>query len=399
MQITSFLRKIANVPEIEAEHVGAEIGEKRTTLLGYILLTAMVLAGIWQGQTLIDKIAANVKQPDAPSSCAYALKHRLDSKLPDAYASPYNYPYVSDFLACKPSAYETSNGLGEVFAKLEVLAFERNTAAQKINDLENGRGDANILLDRAKTDYDLMLQEKQARVAQPVFQNGLGLQNTVIGTSADIKAIEAQLTPLRQRVKEIDAEVKTIAESNREVLSTEFASYERALAWANTLRALLELLLITPLFWFALRRYFIAAGKRSFTAIIWTAITTIFALLFAQVIAVFIYDIIPHALIEVLIKLFAQFKFIATIAQYLLLLLVPALFGGVVYLIQKRVYGGRAVYLRAMKNMKCPNCSMHLRDNVRFCPVCGFQVKEKCPSCGADRYKGLEHCDQCGVKA
>jgi hypothetical protein len=359
----------------------------------------MVLAGIWQGQTLIDKIAANVKQPDAPSSCAYALKYRLDSLLPDAYATPFNYPYTSDFLACKSSVYEASNGLTEVFNQLQVLSLERNNLMSRISDLNNGRNLSNIQLDRAKSDYDLMLQEKQAGVTTPVFNDRVGLQNGVVRSSEELKAVEAQIAPLQARVTEIDNEIKATAESHREVILAEFTAYERELAWANTLRALLELILITPLFWFALRRYFIAAGKRAFTAIIWTAITTIFALLFAQVVAVFIYDIIPHALIEVLIKLFAQFKFIATIAQYLLLLLVPALFGGIVYLIQKRVYGGRAVYLRAMKNMKCPNCSMHLRDDMRFCPVCGFQVKEKCPSCGADRYKGLEHCDQCGVKA
>lgn len=399
MSMISFLRKFARVPPVENEHIGSDIGEKRTTLLGYVLLIIMVFIGIWQGQSLIDKIAANIPQPDAPSSCAYALKYRLESKLPDAYTAPYNYPYIGDFFNCKFSDYENTHGLTQVFGKVEALAVERNDLTAKIGALQNARGETGMLLDRAKSDYSLALQEKQAGVPIPVYQVQPVLQNAVVGNTADIKAIEAQLLPLNDRVLAIDVEMKSIAEANSVALLAEFTLYERALAWANTLRALLELILIAPLFWFALRRYFIAQGKRSFTAIIWAAVTTIFALLFAQVIAVFIYDIIPHALIEVLIKLFNQFKFIATVVQYVLFILVPLLFGGIVYLIQKRVYGGRAVYLRAMKNMKCPNCSMHLRDDMRFCPVCGFQVKEKCPSCGADRYKGLDHCDQCGVKA
>lgn len=399
MQITSFLRKIANVPPAQAEAVGSEIGEKRTTLLGYVLLTIMVLVGFWQGQTLIDKIASNIKEPEAPSACASALKYRLDSKLPDAYGAPFNYPYIGDFLNCQPNTDELANGLAEVFTKLETLSLERNNLASKINDLEKGRNAADIQLNRSKSDYGLSLEEKQAGVTNPLYGDRPVLQDQIVGSTKDIKATEGELASLNAAVKAIDDEVGSIAEANRAVLTNEFNAYERALAWANTLRALLELLLITPLFWYALRRYFIAQGKRAFTAIIWSAVTIIFAILFAQVVAVFIYDIIPHALIEVLIKLFAQFKFIATIAQYLLLILVPAIFGGIVYLIQRRVYGGKAVYLRAMKNMKCPNCSMHLRDNMRFCPICGFQVKEKCPACGADRYKGLEHCDQCGVKA
>lgn len=398
MQFTAFLRKIAQVPEIKTEHVGSEIGEKRTTLLGYVLLIAMVIVGFGQGQSFINKIAENIDQPQAPSACVEALRSQIDLEVRSLPGTGFYYYGFDTFRECKLTPYELSHGVAAIVAEVKPLLDERHILQSELDTLNASLSGIDTRLRGTKSDYDLSLQEAQAGVPNPIFVDKGGLQANIGATSAERDQLVARIAPLTLRVKELDAKVRDIAVAHQAEIKAEYTQYERELAWANTLRALLELVFLAPLFYFALRRYFIAEGKRAFTAIIWAAVTTIFALLFAQVVAVFIYDIIPHALIEVLLKFFAQFKFIASIAQYLLLILVPALFGGIVYLIQKRVYGGRAVYLRAMKTMKCPNCSMHLRDDMRFCPVCGFQVKEKCPSCGVDRYKGLEHCDKCGVK-
>ncbi len=399
MNISAFLRKVARVPETNDEHVGPEIGEKRTTVLGYILLVIMVMVGFGQGQSFIRKIAENIKQPEAPSTCIVVLHDQLDLETRGLSTKSFYYYGFDTFRDCKLTTYELAHGMGALIGTVKPLFDERRVVQSELDTLNASLVAIDAQLGSSKSDYNLSLEEMQAGVPTPVITDQRGVQSALLASREQRKLLADKVAPLEARIKDIDAQIASIAVTHQNALKDEFAWYDSALAWANTLRALLELLFITPLFYFALRRYFIAQGKRSFTAIIWTAVTTIFVLLFAQVVAVFIYDIIPHAFIEVLLKFLAQFKFLASIVQYLLLILVPLLFGGIVYLIQKRVFSGRAVYLRAMKSMKCPNCSMHLRDDMRFCPVCGFQVKEKCPSCGADRYKGLMHCDQCGVRS
>lgn len=49
---------------------------------------------------------------------------------------------------------------------------------------------------------------------------------------------------------------------------------------------------------------------------------------------------------------------------------------------------------------KCPNCNMHLEDEVKFCTNCGTNVEYlfTCPKCGKSLEQGTNFCAHCGLK-
>lgn len=49
--------------------------------------------------------------------------------------------------------------------------------------------------------------------------------------------------------------------------------------------------------------------------------------------------------------------------------------------------------------MKCPKCNADVKEGMKFCPSCGFEIPTVniCPQCGNEILKGMSFCPKCGT--
>ncbi len=380
-----------------------EIQEKKTTKLGYVLLIIMVIVGLWQGQGFISSLAKNIPSPENISYCGNYLKGLVDAKSGVRTYNNYSnydsyYGYGNNTLSsCAYSTIEKKYSIENIIKDIIPLQEKVTSIQASLQSIEQAIYQAQYNINTQKQNYNISLQEKMAGESGTVYDKSV-VKSGLSQAESQYADLQTQKLKTQSELDEINRSISDIAIKNSTAINNVFDEYVSAFKLVEFERALLLLLLISPILFFTIRKYFKHKRENSQYTVIWTAISIIFALLFAQVFFVFLYKIIPRELIEKLMEFFAQFAFIVTILQYLLLFIVPAIFGGIVYWIQKKVYNKEAVMIRALKNHKCPSCTMNLRESDRFCPICHYQIKDKCAGCGGDRIVGLAYCPICGVK-
>lgn len=375
-----------------------EIQERKTTKLGLILLILMVIIGVSQGQGFIHALSQNIPSPQNISSCGYYLKNLVDMGGQSNRGAYYGlYGNSEAVLNCAYSEIERKYSIENIIREIQPLYEKSNSLQKELQTLNAAFYAAQNQINNEKQNYGISLQEKIAQESLTVYDRSQ--------IKSDLNQLEIQYSSLKSQIDSKNSEItensnaiSSIAQKNITAIRNVFREYSSKNKFVEFERALLLLLLISPVLFYTAKRYFRYKKENSQYTIIWAAVTTIFALLFAQVFFVFIYKVLPIELINKLLAFFAQFGFLVTIGQYILLFIVPAIFGGIVYWIQKKVYNKQAVMRRALKNHKCPSCEMTLRESDRFCPVCSYQIKEKCSNCGLDRIVGLAFCPSCGSK-
>lgn len=398
MKIPFFTKQEESKPEATKPFAPyEEIQEKKTTKLGYILLFIMVMLGVWQGQGFIDSFAQNIKDPEQISECSRYLNGIVDPTASYYGYSSYGYAYNENILSnCKYSLIEQKHSIQGIIAEINLPYTLVQNLQKDLNALQSTEYQLRDSMDREKRNYGISLQEKTAKETTVVY-NTTQVKTTLMILEEQYSALQSNINQKQAEIDSNNAIIKSIAVRNAAQIKAVFSDYKTELKKVEFKRALLILLLIGPVLFLTTRKYFKQKKENSQYSIIWAAVATIFALLFAQVFFSFIYQILPHELILKLLELFAQFAFLVTIGQYFLLLLTPVLFGGIVYWIQKKVYNKKAVMIRALKSHKCPSCSMSLHESNRYCPVCHYQIKETCESCKGERVVGLAYCPSCGV--
>ena len=383
-----------------------EVQEKNTTGLGYFLLIIMVVVGLWQGQGFIDSLKQNIPNPENISYCGSYLKTLVDSKNINnsynnySYYANYGYGYGyndNNLSKCIYSNFEKKYSIENVINDIIPLQAKALTLQSTLQSLESQSYQVQSDINLQKQNYSISLQEKIAQENGTVYDKN-SVKSGLSQAQIQYSTIGNQKAQTQADLNDVNKSIYDIAIKNSTAINNVFDEYSSAVKLVEFERALFLLLLISPVLFLTIRKYFKHKRENSQYTVIWSAVSIIFALLFMEVLFVFIYKIIPRELIAKLIAFFAQFAFLVTIGQYLLLFIGPVIFGGIVYWIQKKIYNKEAVMIRSLKNHKCPSCTMNLRESDRFCPVCHYQIKDKCVSCGGDRVVGLAYCPSCGVK-
>jgi hypothetical protein len=220
---------------------------------------------------------------------------------------------------------------------------------------------------------------------------------------------EEQMQDLRSRISVLESEIslqtveiKRVILAKLEDLRAVADEFNTLLRWLELKRFLVSIILLAPLAFFTIRRYFRAKNERSEYAIIWSAVALISTILSAQLFVVFAYKILPHQFIEAVarmfVALFSQFAFLLVLLQWLALILVPLFFAFLVYIIQKKYYNKDAVMMRALKDGKCPRCSMKIKDQMVFCPSCSYELRKPCETCKHTSISYARFCEQCGTQ-
>ncbi len=377
-----------------------EIDAKRTSKLGYFFLILMVFFGVAQGQGFLGAIKDSVTRPESNSSCLSTLAQyariNTSSNRSLEYINGYNY-HESGTAGCTFSAREKQFSIDTLYEQIKPIQSEISSAEVQISNLRKQYNTLERSRKTAVSEYDVSLQEKMAVTPDAVFNQG-GLQNTIRGIDAQMSQLTGDINRLTKQVEHLNEHIKEIVVPYTNAITSAYDAYSHDVTWYKFKQFMLSLLLVAPLFFFAWRLYHRSKLQRSEYTIIWGGVVATVGIIFAQILLVFVYEILPKEILQKLFDFLAVFEFLWVIVYWLGFILVPLFFGFLIYLIQKKFYNKRAVMMRALKSEHCPHCSLKINLGMNHCPVCGYTLKTKCTSCGAMSMKGGSFCQECGVK-
>jgi hypothetical protein len=375
-----------------------EIHEKKTTLAGIVLLVAMSIFLIIIGETVFSDLKRIPTYPTYPSYCVGSIigdtRYGANGITPpDKYTMLSTYRFET-YRTCDMGLIDRTFALDTQYTSLLPTLKQISDYNEKIGQLTQGRRAQENAITQSERSYDLSLQEKMAR--EQVLYSSATIQ-------ANIATIRSQIAKIEKGIEEVTKERNNLIDgitTEINILRTSYnqalKAYERAIDWYQIKLFVLMLLFVAPFFIGALRAYFSLKRKNSPYTIIATAVLASSTFLFLQTILTFLYEIIPHQIIELLISFFSQLAALRYILYYGSALLVIALFGGIVYLIQKNVFNSHRVAIRRLKDNKCPHCSFSMNHSDDFCPVCGELLKVACGICNKKRLVALPFCPSCG---
>ncbi len=393
-----------------------EFESKRTTKLGMVFVVIMVITGIWQGQILFKSINATITPPAQLSSCFSRLVSESGERIQinydsSSYYSSYSYQNMlydgyneynnNTVPSCTYTDIENRHGIQALYNSAEPLFNERSQKQKTKSSLLQELSDIQYSRASVRDSYNTSLLESMALSSSSVYSpSNLG---TVLYTK------EEQMQDLRSRISVLESEIALQTAEIKRVILAKLADlravadeFNTLLRWLELKRFLVSIILLAPLAFFTIRRYFRAKNERSEYAIIWSAVALISTILSAQLFVVFAYKILPHQFIEAVARMFAalfsQFAFLLVLLQWLALILVPLFFAFLVYIIQKKYYNKDAVMMRALKDGKCPRCSMKIKDQMVFCPSCSYELRKPCETCKHTSISYARFCEQCGTQ-
>jgi predicted RNA-binding Zn-ribbon protein involved in translation (DUF1610 family) len=358
-----------------------EISEKKTSKLGYIFLIIMVVLIIGFGEVILSDVKKIPEKPVPPSSCISISIENLS--IFRSICSRFNETDKTFGLDIKYNRIKPS--------LREITSFNMDIRANEheIRFLENTMGGS-------KKDYDLSLQEKMA--GEDAIIDMPEIKNKITESQSQINALRSENSLLREKRNTVILKIKDSVLSLQESYGETYEHYKVRNAWYKLKIFFLTFIFVVPFFVFSLYYYFRLKKKNSPYAVILTATTTAFSILFLQVVGVFLYDILLKAWLGMVFSIFWELPFVRYIVYYGSVILIIVLFGGTVYYIQKKVFDPKKVAARRMKDKKCPKCSFSVDSQYHFCPSCGLQLKEICKNCEKMKVRYLSHCPHCGEK-
>jgi hypothetical protein len=390
-----------NVEEDEAYAPYEEIDSKKTSRLGYFFLVLMVFFGVWQGNNFLWALEDTISAPEHNSYCFSTLVSYADENIGGSvYEYDSNYGYnrgYTDYDKCNFSAREVSFGVKNLYEQVLPTIAQIKSAVSNITELNNQISNKRYNRNQTASDYEVSLLEKIANSNGTAFDRN-ALKSGVISADEQIANLERILAKEQAREQSLTNSVRSAVTSQKDILEKTASAYQHDFLVYQFEQFLVRLLFVAPVFFFLWRRYHASKAKRSEYSVIWGGMVATVSIIFAQVIIVFVYEILPRKILQEIFAILAQIKIVWATLYWLGFILVPLFFGWLIYLIQKKFYNKRAVLMRALKSGHCPNCSLKVDQFMNHCPVCGYALKTKCNSCGQMSMEKGAYCDHCGVR-
>lgn len=365
---------------------GYEEEERKTPKAGYILLLFMFVAALFFGWRAIDDLKDVPQQPDRLAYCASPFitydwqdYNRFDSQFRSSIR--FAYPQSKDEI-CVFSSFEKKYGVPEIYNQWKTKNDELREVERKLSEVARQ-------LSSSSQDYDIGLQEKIAREPKPIFPTP--------ETKKDIIELREEQTQLTVQANKLKAEMEPLKNQLKEKYIQVMKDYRVAWRWYEFKVFLLEALFIIPFFWFVFWMYRKLLAKNSPYTIIFTALVGVASVLFLRILLVWLWSLFLARIIQTIWEFVQNFALLKSIVFYSGMILSIVVFGGAVYLLQKRIFDPRRVAIRRLREKQCPNCQTSLDLAGQFCPNCGRNIKKKCAKCGQDRWTDLPFCPHCKV--
>jgi len=361
-----------------------EISEKKTSGLGYILLFLMAIFIIVIGQTVFSDLK---KIPETPSSPSYCVSSIIDANSLKSLSSTRN---------CRFTEIDQKFNLDSQYNNVSSAVNQITSLNKQILNNKNNIRNKEREIDKLNRDYDLSLQEKIAK--EKAIMNRTNIKSSITQKRNEINSFNQQNASLGNQRDRIITQISPQLNTLKKSYNVAQEYYKDKYAYYKFKIFLLMSLFVLPFFLLSIYFYFKLKRKNSPYTIIFTAIAGASAILFLQIVVMFLYEILPKEWLARIFKFFMEIPFLRYIIYYGSVILIIALFGGLVYFIQKRVFNPMKVAIRRLKDNKCPSCSFRLNPDHNYCPKCGQQLKEKCVNCNNLKIRYLPHCPHCGNK-
>lgn len=385
--------------EISRTTPGFEETERRTPKTGIILLIIMFIAGLFFGWRALDDVSRIPNAPPSLSSCSYRYRDSVYlAKSPvRPYEAPYLYYEYDDSSRCTFSELEKAHNIPQLFEPRKPFEAELRSVFEQLNTVNQSLNEARARLRQATGEYEVGLEERQAKVPQPLFPPEQA-RESIPELRAQVAVLEKQKDELESRQRTLEAELKTIDERSKQAYQPVFKEQNKLLRWYEFKVFLFQFAFIIPFFFLAFRAYLRLHRKNSPYTIIATGILAVAAILLLRVILFWFWGLFLARVLEVLLRWFNNFQILRSIVFYLGMILSFVVFGGAVYWLQKKIFDPQRVMLRRFRAKQCPHCQASLDLAASFCPNCGAQIKEQCTHCSQYRFIGLPVCPHCGAK-
>lgn len=382
-----------------------EINEKKTSLLGYFFLVLMVFFGFYQGQSFLEEVEDSVDVPMRNSNCLISIDSFSNLNKNNQYDSYYRH---SSYFSPSNTVGDSSTGCGEISAReydlgLEILYEQVGPINIRITELQRERTNleqtiSSLSIQRGEgmRDYQTALVEDLAEVDGVLESEDLG--SAVASQEQEIARLQQQVEEINSEINNLSSKLVSLTEPYRTKIIAAQKKYVNEMRIYEFKKFLYTFLFVAPIFWLVWRKYSIAKERRSEYVIIWGGLVATFGLIFAQILLVFFYKVLPHELIIAIFTFLGAFEFLWVILKWLSFILIPLFFGMMIYFIQKKLYNKKAVLFRTIKSGSCPQCTLKISPHMNNCPICGYQLKDKCYNCGNMTLKDGEYCEICGVK-
>ena len=386
--ITSFIReKIFRRPKLTKNIAWEELSEKQTTKLGYFLLYLMFAAIIVSAQWTLGIINDLV---DRPNNVPYCTTNVINT-----FEKWYSYDYSSydcDLISDNPKF-----NLKQEFDAL-LPAYNNIISHNKfIRDLESDIRRIDYEYSKNREEYKLWLIEKIAWEGSWLYDKK-EITNTIKSNNIKISRLENQIGVYEREVNSIKIKYESELKIFKQKVEKAEEDYKTAYLWYKFYVAILSFGFIITIFIVLYRMYVKQKIKNSPHTIIFSIATFAYWLVFLQIAFLFIWEIIPHRLLDYLGELFELFTPLIYIVQFLWPILIIAVFWFMVYRIQKRLYAPENVLKRFIKDKKCPHCWNWVDFTKPFCPLCSHEIQNKCDNCNNLNVKWMPYCSSCWTK-
>lgn len=391
---------------ISRTNPGYEETERRTPKAGVILLVIMFIGGIFFGWNALDDLARIPTEPEALSYCGIRYRSAyVKGSLVRPYegAGPlysdykdYNYYDSYNVKTCGFSEREKRQGIIALFEKRKPLTDQVSSIQRKLDGVNISLQQLQQSLDRTRQDYDLGLQERHGNVPNQLFPISPS-QQSITELEVQKSSLNQQKIDLTRQVTILNTKLKEIDDQLMAAYKPVLNEYNTALRWYDFYVFLLQFVFVLPFFWLIFALYLKFHRKNSPYTVIFLGILAVASILFLRVILFWFWGLFLERVLETIFRWMREFELLRSLVFYAGMVLMFVIFGGAVYLLQKKIFDPRRVILRRFRARQCPHCQTDLNLSHLYCPNCGHQIREKCPQCGQDRFVNLPTCPHCGL--
>ena len=399
--ITSWIREtIFRRPKLTPSIAWEELSEKQTTKLGYLLLICMFGAIISTAQwslSIIEDI------PTAPMNIASCVENMLSffdentTSYNPYYRDTYSYDssYGNGYNSCTLISENPLYDLTSTYNSLLPAYNAWISTAESITRLQSELSNLESQERNVQNNYNTSLTEDIANRQNRVYDS--------TAVSTNLQSIQSQKASINTKISELRDSLATLKSQNRTQVSdlklrtdTAKESYRKAYLLYKFIIAVLSLLFSGMVFAVLYKFYVRYKLINSPHTVIFSVATFAYGLILLQVLLLFLWDIIPHKLLGILLGWISIFTPLLFLVQFLWPVIIIAIFGFLVYRIQKRLYSPTNILKRFISDKKCPNCGNAVDITKPYCPLCAHEVQIHCPKCNALTLKGMPYCSGCG---
>jgi hypothetical protein len=402
--MTSIIEKVSQFFSKKESHPAPweELTEKQTTKLGYFFLFCMFIASLSTAQWSMGIIQS---LPNAPTPVPYCIsdmlqtfKVTINTNWDFYYQGRYYWSNSNNYSPYQCSTVSAENPKFDFSSEHTVLA----PIAEKINSLQRQISEYQTKISsnsseysKTQRDYELSLMEKMANE-----NHSTTLPNEARDTINSLQTTEqnymAKIDTLENEISELIQKNASTIERLRAKYTQSQADYSLAYKWYKSKVTFLNFLFAGIVTYLLFLLYSNSKRRNSPFTIIFSTATFAYWLVLLQVLLVFLWDIIPKRLMQLILTLLETFAPLLYLVQFLLPFLIVGVFGVVVYFIQKRLYSPENRLKRLIASKECPSCGNSVDITKPYCPLCSCEMQIRCPHCNELTVKWMPHCSSCG---